>query len=89
MSIQTLFEAKGELLHFDMPLEKAIRSSNNNGNVRFSAGYFHVHDLSKGGSKGITPGTTIKMKVGGTGAPLVDQEGSEKRSGHCEQYSLL
>lgn len=77
---------------YEKSIEGAYRDANNNGVIKFSAGYFASHDLSKGSRKA-PPGTTIKLKVGGTGAPLVDHTredpGSKARSGHCMPCRLL
>lgn len=69
---------------FEEPLTRAVRDSNNRGTLKFSAGYFESQDL-KSGSMKAPAGTTIKMKVGGPAAPLVEDGNSEQRAGHCER----
>lgn len=83
IDVNDLFETKGKMRTYERTLGGAIRESNNNGSLKYSAGYFEAQDL-KSGSMKAPAGTTIKMKVGGTGAPLVDDANSQKRAGHCE-----
>lgn len=68
---------------FEEPLARAVRDTNNRGTLKFSAGYFESQDL-KSGSMKAPAGTTIKMKVGGPAAPLVEDGKSHQRAGHCE-----
>lgn len=69
---------------YEKALSGAIRDSNNKGSLKYSAAYFEALDITSGSMKAPV-GTTIKMKVGGTGAPLVDDAESQKRAGYCEE----
>lgn len=86
IDLNDLFEIRGKMQTYERPLSGAVRDSNNKGTLKFSAGYFEGQDL-KSGSQKAPVGTTIKMKVGGPAAPLVDHSESQQRAGHCE-YSL-
>lgn len=68
---------------YEKKLSGAVRDTNNKGTLKYSAAYFDVQDLESGSMKAPT-GTTIKLKVDGTAAPLVDHEHSSRRAGSCE-----
>lgn len=86
VSINDLFDKSGRVHKFNMPLTQAVRDANNRGTIKFSAGYFPCATLESGTAKAAS-GTTIKMKVGGPGAPLVDNEASQKRAGNCRDLT--
>ena len=86
LSINDMFDKTGELFTYELGLSHAQRETNSQGIIKFSAGYFQAHDISKG-SRRAPAGTTIKLKVDGVGAPLVENPGSERRAGNCRYTS--
>lgn len=87
IDVNDLFEDRGKMRTYERELAGAVRDTNNKGTLKFTAGYFEMQDL-KSGSMKAPAGTTIKMKVGGPAAPLVDDPNSQKRAGHCEPRKL-
>lgn len=68
----------------EMPLERALRRSNNRGSIKFSAGYFKKVDITEGSPKA-PAGTTVKMTVAEKGAPVrADPPRDTERRGKCQ-----
>lgn len=87
VDLNDLFERTGTIERHEQPLTRAIRGSNAKGTLSFSVGYFALQDFTKG-SERAPAGTTIKLKVDGAGAPLLDDPGSRLRGDNCKSSEI-